>query len=619
MACIPVYKGKRFPSTKKLVEYLSTEEGVMAHLSDDSDPEFLQAIEDAMGQPTPTKSEIDEAAHQAATSPKNDLPEPTQAQKEAGNYQLGHVNIQGLDISIENPEGSERKGVDADGKEWSVKMKNHYGYIRGTEGADGDHVDVFIGPNPESDKVFVIDQVNQDGTLDEHKSMVGFDSEEEARKAYLSNYSKGWTGLGAITEMSMDDFKEWLKTEDSKKPVGDISVRDMDVPGKNTSPFAAFGTKGGETGRVDVIAQINGIGMQNPLNPKETIIDGVRVEMVPYEGKGVEIQSIESTNKGEGKGTRVLKKITDIADLNNTPVVVYPVQIEATTEDQLRKWYAKNGFVEQENGEMIYTPKKRTNDEKVRIFEDSFSPQTKAQKDRVAELIERGLTEREAIYSVKIQASKEFAKSLPPEPPTAIEIESQKNEADFKKMREETGAKRSNRTWGNNAMGEDMGYQINTDEDAAIFIKPYEEEIETEEGVETATTGTAIELVYVNPEKRGTGKAKQLIQKVVAAADKTGTTLHLDIAPQDKSTTADGLRKLYEGFGFEINEFGHGIRKPKQSPFTAFTLKGEAGRIARSELKEKVGKKDFADLERIHKNAEKILRSMPESFQIDCP
>lgn len=54
---------------------------------------------------------------------------PTDAEKEAGNYEKGHVIIQGLDISIENPKGSFRSGVDKDGKPWSVKMPSHYGYI----------------------------------------------------------------------------------------------------------------------------------------------------------------------------------------------------------------------------------------------------------------------------------------------------------------------------------------------------------------------------------------------------------------------------------------------------------------------------------------------------------
>lgn len=161
---------------------------------------------------------IDAAASEAATSPLNDLPEPTEAQKEAGNYKKGHTRIHGLDIAIENPRGSTRSGTDDKGNSWSVKMHSHYGYIKRTEGADGDHVDVFVGPNPNSDRVFVVDQVNADGSFDEHKVLMGFDSKLKARSGYKSNYSSGWK-VGPITGMSMEEFKGWLKEGDTRKPL----------------------------------------------------------------------------------------------------------------------------------------------------------------------------------------------------------------------------------------------------------------------------------------------------------------------------------------------------------------------------------------------------------------
>jgi len=135
---------------------------------------------------------------------------PTDAQKESGNYKKGHVNVQGFDITIENPKGSVRSGVDASGKKWSVEMKNHYGYFKRTEGYDGDQIDTFIGPNPENSAIFVVDQVNNNKSFDESKVMLGFNSIDEAREAYLSNYEAGWQGLGAITETTVDDFKKWL-------------------------------------------------------------------------------------------------------------------------------------------------------------------------------------------------------------------------------------------------------------------------------------------------------------------------------------------------------------------------------------------------------------------------
>ena len=116
---------------------------------------------------------------------------PTESQKEAGNYKKGHVKVGKFDITIENPKGSERSGTDANGKKWSITMNNTYGYIRGTEGVDGDHIDVFLSNDMDKwdgKKVFVVDQYNPDGTFDEHKVMLGFNSAEEARNAYLSNY-----------------------------------------------------------------------------------------------------------------------------------------------------------------------------------------------------------------------------------------------------------------------------------------------------------------------------------------------------------------------------------------------------------------------------------------------
>ncbi len=149
---------------------------------------------------------LKDAAHQAATSPKNDLPTPTDAQKEAGNYRKGHVRLNGHDISIENPAGSKRS------PEWPA-LKNHYGYFKGTIGKDKDHVDVFMTDRADdaSLPVFVVDQVNKDGSFDEHKVIMGAVDEADARATYLANYSKGWTGLGGIKGFTQEEFKAWIR------------------------------------------------------------------------------------------------------------------------------------------------------------------------------------------------------------------------------------------------------------------------------------------------------------------------------------------------------------------------------------------------------------------------
>lgn len=137
---------------------------------------------------------------------------PTEAQKEAGNYKKGHVKVDGFDITIENPKGSVRSGKDADGKEWSVTMNNDYGYIRGTEGVDGDHIDVFLSDNPEQGNVYVIDQVNQKtGEYDESKVMYGFNSLEEAKDAYLANFEEGWK-VGVVSGVSKEEFRKWIES-----------------------------------------------------------------------------------------------------------------------------------------------------------------------------------------------------------------------------------------------------------------------------------------------------------------------------------------------------------------------------------------------------------------------
>lgn len=170
---------------------------------------------------TPKSSkEIAAVAHEAAESPKNGLTKPTEAQKEAGNYKLGHVKIGPFDISIENPHGSKRTGTDPDGKKWSQKMHGHYGYIKGTMGNDKDHMDVFIKNGVSEDNllnkpIFVVEQVDpKTGEFDEHKIVMGAGTMTEAATLYHSNYEKNWGGLGDMHEFTAGEFKQWV-TEQS--------------------------------------------------------------------------------------------------------------------------------------------------------------------------------------------------------------------------------------------------------------------------------------------------------------------------------------------------------------------------------------------------------------------
>ncbi|MDE6246633.1 MAG: hypothetical protein K2M41_02170 [Muribaculaceae bacterium] len=154
---------------------------------------------------------------------------PTEAQKRAGNYKKGHVQVGSFDITIENPAGSTRKGVDANGKAWSTTMANSYGYIKGTQSADGDPLDVFISSDIDGwngRKVFVVDQFNPDGTFDEHKVMLGFNDKDEAFDAYLSNYEDGWEKGRRleITESNVEDFEKWTGSAKRKiKPFSEYA------------------------------------------------------------------------------------------------------------------------------------------------------------------------------------------------------------------------------------------------------------------------------------------------------------------------------------------------------------------------------------------------------------
>jgi hypothetical protein len=146
---------------------------------------------------------------------------PTEAQKEAGNYKKGHVQVGVFDITIEQPKGSVRSGVDANGNKWETTMQNTYGYIRGTEGVDGDHIDVFLSDDIDGwngRRVFVVDQYNEDGSFDEHKVMLGFNETDDAEAAYFANYDSDWAKKHktVLTAVNLEDFEKWIDSSHRK-------------------------------------------------------------------------------------------------------------------------------------------------------------------------------------------------------------------------------------------------------------------------------------------------------------------------------------------------------------------------------------------------------------------
>jgi N12 class adenine-specific DNA methylase/PAS domain-containing protein len=191
------------------------------------------------GNEQPLSAKIEAASAEVNT-------DPTEAQKEAGNYKKGHVQVGTFDITIEQPQGSVRKGTDADGKQWESKMNNTYGYIRGAVGVDGDHIDVFLSNDIDGwngRKVFVVDQYNPDGSFDEHKVMLGFNDQDEAKGDYLANYEQGWENGRRIdiTGVNLEDFEKWIESSKRKtKPFGEYSSVKKDVVEINTPEEAGY-------------------------------------------------------------------------------------------------------------------------------------------------------------------------------------------------------------------------------------------------------------------------------------------------------------------------------------------------------------------------------------------
>lgn len=176
--------------------------------------------------------------------------EPTDKQKEAGNYKKGHVQVGTFDVTIENPKGSKRSGRDTDGKQWETTMTHTYGYIRGTKGVDGDHIDVYLSSDIDGwngRKAFVVDQYNPDGSFDEHKVMLGFNDKDEAFEAYLSNYETGWDNGRRldVTAVNLEDFEKWIDSSKRKtKPIADyvnikkaVSASSQGSVAKNVMPI----------------------------------------------------------------------------------------------------------------------------------------------------------------------------------------------------------------------------------------------------------------------------------------------------------------------------------------------------------------------------------------------
>lgn len=195
--------------------------------------------EDLAPAPSEEAAAVEEAAAQTA--------EPTEGQKAAGNYRKGSVNFQGLDIKIETPRGAERTGIDKDGKPWATIMPAHYGYFKKSEAKDGDQIDVYLGPQVDSTRVFVIDQIDpKTRKYDEAKVILGTSSPTEALAIYQGGFSdgSGAARVGSLNEMSIPDLKAWLGSDRTKRPFFDGSKRRQAAQPKPKAPGGVSGVEG---------------------------------------------------------------------------------------------------------------------------------------------------------------------------------------------------------------------------------------------------------------------------------------------------------------------------------------------------------------------------------------
>lgn len=243
--------------------------------------------------------------------------EPTEAQKKAGNYKKGHLSFGGYDFTVETPKGVTRSGKDEQGKPWSVTMHDTYGYILGKIGVDGDHIDMFINDAADLDtfdgNVYVVDQVNPEtGEFDEHKVMYGYPSEEAATEAYLANYSKGWKGLGKVTDVPKATFDKWLESSDRK-----------------TKPFAEYAMVQKEQAKFD--RDVKEVKPSEMTEAQKVAYDAVST-MLKKAGIPVKVVSNEDMEKvAEAQGKGVVYGYTDGKEIvlnqehlnPNTPIHEY--------------------------------------------------------------------------------------------------------------------------------------------------------------------------------------------------------------------------------------------------------------------------------------------------------
>lgn len=347
------------------------------------------------------KYPVDFAAHKEAAASRfngrRELPENRDAQKKA------YTEIQGMPIGIENPEGSVRKG-----KGWENVMKAHYGFFTGVKGADGDQLDLFVKPKLTQDaldniqSVFVVDQINPSTKIfDEAKVMLGYKSLAAARKAYLENYTKGWRGLGAITEIPLADFKARIETGEAWDSPVAYTQDKTKTPGSRTPPKSTDELQ-------NAIGKLGGIGREIADRSGFSDYKGRKYQYLFNKG-GTAKTFDEMAEILRGYGYEVggendlIQKLTD--SLNGTPFYTpegfeafaeYRGQ-EATSDEESR---ARNDFLAEVDASNI------SQDDKDAFREDVLNGDFDSERDYklLGELIEKA--ELEEIDNIPGQFSR---------------------------------------------------------------------------------------------------------------------------------------------------------------------------------------------------------------------
>ncbi len=297
------------------------------------------------------KQKIDVAANEAATSSGNNLPAPTQAQIEAGNYKKGHIKVHGLDIAIESPRGSTRSGKNPDGSDWSHTMSDHYGYIKKTKGADQEQLDVYVGKNPESERVFIVDQLNQDNDqFDEHKIMLGYQSIEEAEQAYKSNFDPGWK-VGPIRSLSKDEFKSWLDNDDTVRPVSEkVQPKSDRIADKKevvtTATGRSFEVQHKLVEAADLITSNNPNGQINPdypqeLQPRDRTRAASQMQITEIANQLNPLLLGENPNASDGAPIVSVENIVESG--NGRSIAITKAYMEGKAE-HYRQWLKEQGY-----------------------------------------------------------------------------------------------------------------------------------------------------------------------------------------------------------------------------------------------------------------------------------